>query len=63
MSPSAGATCLRKPGDPVEAGEPVLVLHADGEARLPGALAALEGAMEVGPEPPEPRPLIVERIA
>ena len=63
VSPSAGAICLRKPGDPVEAGEPVLVLHADGEDRLPGALAALEHAMEVGPEPPEPRPLIVERIA
>src|SRR5690606_7436743 len=40
VSPTAGATCLRKPGDPVEAGEPVLVLHADGEDRLPGALAA-----------------------
>ena len=63
VSPTAGATCLRKPGDPVEAGEPVLVLHADGEDRLPGALAALEGAIEVGPEPPDPRPLIVERIA
>ena len=63
VSPSAGATCLRKPGDPVEAGEPVLVLHADDEDRLPGALAALEHAVEVGNEPPEPRPLIVERIA
>ena len=56
MSPSAGAICLRKPGDPVEAGEPVLVLHADDEARLPGALAALETAIEVGPEPPRPAP-------
>jgi thymidine phosphorylase len=63
VSPSAGAVCLRKPGDPVSAGEPVLVLHADDEARLPAALAALEGAIEVGPEPPEPRPLVVDRIA
>jgi thymidine phosphorylase len=47
----------------VEAGEPVLVLHADGPERLEAALAALDGAIEVGPEPPEPRPLIVERIA
>jgi thymidine phosphorylase len=62
VSPSAGAVCLRKPGDPVEAGEPVLVLHVDDDTRLPAALAALEGAVEVGPEPPAPRPLIVDRI-
>ncbi|MFO7278782.1 MAG: thymidine phosphorylase [Thermoanaerobacterales bacterium] len=62
VSPSAGAVCLRKPGDRVEEGEPLLLLHADDEGRLPGALAALEGAIEVGPEPPAPRPLVVERI-
>jgi thymidine phosphorylase len=63
VSPTAGAVCLRKPGDTVEAGEPVLVLHVDDTARLDGALAALDGAIEVGPEPPDPRPLIVDRIA
>jgi thymidine phosphorylase len=63
VSPTAGAECLRKPGDPVEDGEPVLVLHADDEAKLEGALAALDGAIEVAAEPPEPRPLIVDRIA
>ena len=46
----------------VAEGEPVLLLHADAEARLAGALAALEGAVEVGPEPPAPRPLVHERI-
>ena len=45
---------LRKPGDAVDAGEPVLVLHVDDTARLDGALAALDGAIEVGPEPPDP---------
>jgi thymidine phosphorylase len=65
VSPTAGAVCLHKPGDRVEAGEPLLVLHADDPGRLDGAMAALQapGAIEVGPEPPEPRPLIVERIA
>jgi thymidine phosphorylase len=63
VSPTAGAVCLRKPGDAVEAGEPVLVLHVDDTDRLDGALAALHGAIEVGPEPPDPRPLIVDRIA
>ena len=62
VSPTAGAVCLRKPGDEVAAGEPVLELHVDDEARLPGALAALAAAIEVGPEPPTPRPLVVERI-
>ncbi len=63
VSPAAGAMCVRKPGDRVSAGDPVLVLHADDPARLEGALAALDRAIDVGPEPPEPRPLIVDRIA
>jgi thymidine phosphorylase len=63
VSPTAGAVCLRKPGDSLEAGEPVLVLHADDTSRLDGALAALDGAIEVGPEPPAARPLVVDRIA
>jgi thymidine phosphorylase len=63
VSPTAGAVVLRKPGDRVEAGEAVLELYADDESRLPAALAALDGAIEVGPEPPDPRPLVHERIA
>jgi thymidine phosphorylase len=63
VSPTAGAVVLRKPGDRVEAGEPVLELHADDESRLADAQAALDGAIEIGPEPPEPRPLVHERIA
>jgi thymidine phosphorylase len=62
VSATAGALCLRKPGDEVAEGEPVLVLHADDPARIGAALAALEGAIEVGPEPPPERPLVVERI-
>ncbi|HET6953642.1 MAG TPA: thymidine phosphorylase [Acidimicrobiales bacterium] len=63
VSPTAGVVCLRKPGAEVVAGEPVLELHVDDESRLPGALAALEGAIEVGPEPRVQRPLVIERIA
>jgi thymidine phosphorylase len=40
----------------------VVELHADGPDRLAGALAALRGAVEVGPEPPARRPLVVDRI-
>ena len=63
VSPSAGVVCLHKPGERVEEGEPMLELHHDDPSRLDSALAALTDAVEIGPEPPEPRPLIVERIA
>jgi thymidine phosphorylase len=62
VSPAAGALCLKKPGDQVLEGEPVLELHADDPGRFEGARAALENAFEVAPHPPEPRPLILERI-
>ena len=62
VSAAAGVVCLAKPGDRLEAGQPVLVLHADDPARFAGAEAALATALEVGPEPPPPRPLVIERI-
>jgi thymidine phosphorylase len=63
VSPSAGIVCLAKPGDEVTEGQPLLELHADDEDRFDGAVAALSGAIEIGPEPAEPRPLIIDRIA
>ena len=63
VSPTAGVICLAKPGEQVEAGQPILELHYDDAARIDPALEALNGAIEAGPEPPEPRPLIVDRIA
>jgi thymidine phosphorylase len=62
VSPRAGILCLKKPGEEVAKGEPVLELHADDPARFDGARAALREAFEVALEPPEPRPLILERI-
>jgi thymidine phosphorylase len=62
VSATAGVVCLAKEGDAVEAGQPVLELHIDDPARLPAALAALEGAIHIGPEPPPPRPLVIEVI-
>ncbi|HJR45550.1 MAG TPA: thymidine phosphorylase [Actinomycetota bacterium] len=63
VEPAAGVVCLAKPGDKVEEGEPLLELHADDPARFEHAQAALENALEIGPEPPEPSPLVIERIA
>jgi thymidine phosphorylase len=62
VSPSAGVVCLAKPGDLVDEGAPVLELHADDADRFVAAVAALDGALDIGPEPPATRPLIIDRI-
>jgi thymidine phosphorylase len=63
VSPGAGVICLAKPGEQVERGQPVLELRADEPARFERAERALDGGIEIGPDPPEPRPLVLERIA
>ena len=62
VSPSAGVVWHAGVGDQVIEGQPLLDLHADDPARFPAAEAALDGAWEIGPEPPEPRPLVIEHI-
>jgi len=63
VSFGAGALVEAKVGSRVSAGDPLLVLHADDPDRFAGALAALDGAIDVGDEHVEPRPLIADRIA
>ncbi len=63
VSATAGVVCLAKPGDRLTTGQPVLVLHTDEPDRFAAAIEALDGAIEVGPEPPPPRPLVIDRIA
>ena len=58
VSAIAGIVCLAKPGDAVEQGQPILELHIDDPDRLAHARAALEGAITVGDEPPQPVPLV-----
>jgi thymidine phosphorylase len=62
VSAAAGIVCLRKPGDAVEEGEPVLELHAEDPARFAAAEQALEDAVAIGPGPFERPPLVIERI-
>jgi thymidine phosphorylase len=62
VSASAGVICRVKPGEPVQAGQAVLELRADDEDRFGPALAALDGMIIIGPEPPPEAPLILERI-
>jgi len=63
VSAGAGVICLAKPGDRVERGQPILELRADEPARFERAERALDGGIEIGPEEPEPAPLVLERIA
>ncbi len=66
VSAIAGVTCLVKPGEPVRADQPILELHLDDTSRLAGALAALDGAWDIGDQEQAAAaaaaPLILERI-
>ncbi|KMS87324.1 pyrimidine-nucleoside phosphorylase, partial [Streptomyces regensis] len=63
---AAGVRCLAKPGEHVEAGQPLLELHTDTPDAVPAALAALEGAVEVSESaaerPPWPATPVLETI-
>ena len=48
---AAGVLCVAKPGDQVQAGQPVLELHTDNPDTIPAALSALDGQWSVGADP------------
>ena len=54
VSASAGIICLAKPGEAVQAGQPLLELRADEPERFGPALAALEGAVAISDQGPPP---------
>ena len=62
VSAVAGVLCLAKPGEPVTRGQPVFQIRGDDPTRVPGALAALDGAIEVAGNPPPTQSLLLERI-
>ena len=62
IDPGVGITVEAKPGDRVEAGQPLATLRYRHPARLQEALRVLEGAFEVG-DTGDPGPLILDRIA
>jgi thymidine phosphorylase len=57
---AAGVRLLVEPGDPVEAGQPLLELHTDTPDAVPGARAALDGHVTVADEPTPRRPLVLD---
>jgi thymidine phosphorylase len=63
VSPIAGVSWRATVGESVIEGEPLLELHLDDPAKLDGARAALEGAVEVSPTPVDPPPLVLGRVS
>ncbi|QWF79436.1 thymidine phosphorylase [Amycolatopsis sp. CA-230715] len=59
---AAGIRCLAKPGDRVAAGQPVLELHTDTPEKVPAALAALEGGIEVSERDTAARNIVLDTI-
>lgn len=64
VSFGAGVTLHAKPGERVQAGEPLFTLHADEGERFERAAQALEGACAIDPDARhEAVPLVIDRIA
>lgn len=59
----AGIECLAKSGDAVTKGQPILRLHSDRPETFEPAEELLSPAITYSPEAPEPKPLIIDRIA
>jgi pyrimidine-nucleoside phosphorylase len=57
---AVGVVCLRKRGEEVAGGEPLVEVHAREEAAAENAEASLLAAYEIGDGPVEPRPLVLE---
>ena len=62
VSATAGVTWTASVGDRVEAGQPLLTLHADDAERLDVVEPLARDAFTIGPEPVERPPLVRERI-
>jgi pyrimidine-nucleoside phosphorylase len=62
IDPAAGIEILARPGDPVDAGEPVLMLTAGRADRIAAARALLDQAVTIGDAPAPVRPLVLDRL-
>jgi pyrimidine-nucleoside phosphorylase/thymidine phosphorylase len=64
IDPAVGLLLRKKVGDPVERGEPLLVIHRNAAGPDQASLEArLLGAFTIGPGPVAPAPLVIERMA
>jgi pyrimidine-nucleoside phosphorylase len=62
IDPAVGMVIHKKIGDPVRAGEPLLTLHYNSDARLAEARGLLEAAYNITEQPPTSLPKLVHRV-
>ncbi|HHW22943.1 MAG TPA: pyrimidine-nucleoside phosphorylase [Clostridiaceae bacterium] len=62
IDPAAGIVLIKKPGDRVEEGEPIMILHADSEDLFEGSVSVLNEAVVISDAPPEEAPLVIDII-
>ncbi|MEP7336014.1 MAG: pyrimidine-nucleoside phosphorylase, partial [Actinomycetota bacterium] len=60
---AVGIVCLRKRGDEVDRGEPIAEIHARTDDAAAAAAELVLGAYELGAEPPEHRPIVLELVS
>jgi thymidine phosphorylase len=63
VDPRVGIELLKKPGDAVERGEPLALLHVMSAGRATPLVTRVEQAFTLASRRPSLRPLVVERIA
>ncbi|MFC6062588.1 thymidine phosphorylase [Streptomyces ochraceiscleroticus] len=65
VQPGAGIELHAKPGDEIQAGQPLLTLHTDTPEKFASAIEALDGGVLIAPPgtPFTPAPIILDRIA
>ena len=62
IDPAVGFTLLRKVGERVQQGEPLVRIHYNDAAPLADVQARLHAAYRIGPSAPAERPLVLERL-
>jgi pyrimidine-nucleoside phosphorylase len=62
VDPAAGLLLLKRVGDEVKNGDVLAELHAATESRLDAGEARLRRAVALGDEPPQRKPLVLERV-
>lgn len=62
IDPAAGIVLIKKPGERVEAGEPLMILHANSESLFEDSIKVLNDAVRISSSQPDNPPLIIDII-